>query len=164
MRRVTAENARLLQGYLRSMLAAMLGEGKEGGGMGWRLLKRLRRLNVGGCLSAVINAGGDGATATKEQREEIRTLKNLVEENYIYAQREYGFWKEIVQVQEDRLVRIEQGVNTGGQGLNEENQSDSEQDSSRETGSGDTEQAAQQQGGQGMSQDTRQGGSDVIEV
>ena len=125
--------------------------------MAWHLLKRLKKLNIGGCLSAVINAGGDGTTVTDEAREEIKDLKNLVEENLIYAQREYTFWKDIVQTQENRMERMAQGAAA-------KNQSDSEQDNSQGTGTEDTDRTAQQQNEQETGVNIRRGENDVIEL
>ena len=96
--------------FSRNLLVAILGESKEGGGVTWQLVTRLRKLNIGGYFAVVMNCGGDGATITNEARDEIEDLKELTSDNFRHAQREYEFWMDLINTQEGRMERQAQRI------------------------------------------------------
>ena len=109
------ETARTISRNTNDMLMKMLGDGREAGGIAWQLQTKLRRLNQGGSLWTSMNTpGGGGIAVTEEMRAEITELEHMVEESYLMAQRDYTFWKSILQNQRNQMDGAFQLVSVGG--------------------------------------------------
>ena len=103
-RKVLEEGKNLLN-FSRNLLVAILGESKEGGGVVWQVVTRLRRLNIGGLFAVAMNHGGDGETWENESRDQLNNLKEVVNRSFQQAQREHKFWTELIETQEERMDR-----------------------------------------------------------
>ena len=104
VRKVLDEGKSLLN-FPKNLLVAILGESKEGGGVVWQVVTRLRKLNIGGLFAVAMNHGGDGETWENESRDQLNNLKEVVNRSFQQAQREHKFWTELIETQEERMER-----------------------------------------------------------